>query len=55
MLGLKDLKDLDEYIYRVCEISSCEYEATNIYTTMEDRVIDLCDIHYKSVSSETLW
>lgn len=55
MLGLKDLKDLDDYIYRVCEISGCEDEAIEIYTTVEERVIDLCDMHYKSVASETLW
>jgi hypothetical protein len=55
MLALKDLTELDEYVYRVCEVSSCEEEAVDIYTTLEDRIIDLCNDHFKSISSETLW
>lgn len=55
MLGLKDLTELDDYSYRVCEVSSCDYEATEMYTTVEDRTIDLCDSHYRPIASETLW
>lgn len=55
MLALKDLKDLDEYAYRVCEVSACDEEAIDIYTTVEERVIDLCQSHYRDVASETLW
>lgn len=55
MLALKDLKELDDYIYRVCEISGCEDEAIELYTTQEERVVDLCSVHYKLIASETLW
>lgn len=55
MLALKDLMELDDYRYRVCEVYACEDEAVDIYTTTEDRVIDLCDSHYRMISGETLW
>jgi hypothetical protein len=56
MLGLKDIKDSDDYNYKVCEISSCEEEGTDIYET-DERIIDVCDMHYKMLNANkwTLW
>ena len=56
MLGLKDPQDLDEYNYKVCEISSCEEEAVDIYED-ESRVIDVCLQHDKVLNANkwTLW
>ncbi|MEY4331440.1 MAG: hypothetical protein RLZZ196_178 [Bacteroidota bacterium] len=45
MLGIKDPEDLYEYNYKVCEILSCENEAEDIYSTEEDRIIDVCRYH----------
>jgi hypothetical protein len=45
LLGLKDYSELDEYNYKVCEISSCEEEATELFTDEETRIIDVCYKH----------
>jgi hypothetical protein len=57
MLGLKDSKELDEYIYRVCEISSCEEESTDVFESSDNRIINVCDIHSKILNANkwTLW
>lgn len=56
MLGLKDPHEVDEYLYKVCEISGCEEEATEIYED-ESKVIDVCDQHDKILNANkwTLW
>lgn len=46
MLELKDTSELDEYTYKVCEISGCDDEATDFY---EDRSLNLCYGHYKHI------
>ena len=48
MLALKDTSDLLEYNYKVCEISSCENEADDIYET-EEKIIDACPFHLKEL------
>lgn len=57
MLGLKDISELDDYIYKVCEISRCEGEATDIFESSDDRIIDVCDLHSNILNSSkwTLW
>lgn len=55
MLGLKDRSQVEEYLYRVCEISFCESEAEDQFETTEGKVIDLCHLHYNLIASETLW
>lgn len=57
MLGLKDLKELDEYTYKVCEISWCESEATDIFESSDGRIIDVCDLHCNTLNANkwTLW
>ena len=55
MLGLKDYQELDDYNYKVCEISSCEEEADDIHET-EDRIIDVCMSHYRQLeNSHYFW
>lgn len=49
MLALKDLVELDEYYYRVCEILHCENEAADVFDTGEDRSIDVCMQHYNQI------
>jgi hypothetical protein len=54
-MSLKDYSELDEYTYKVCEISSCEDEAEEIYTT-DNRIIHVCDSHYKQLKqNHYLW
>ena len=57
MLGLKDFSDLDGYIYRVCEILSCEEEASELYEGEPSaRAIDVCERHYKELDNNRyLW
>jgi hypothetical protein len=57
MLGLKDISELDDYIYKVCEISNCENEALDIFESSDDRIIDVCDSHSKILNDNkwTLW
>lgn len=56
MLALKDNSDLDEYTYKVCEISGCEQEAVDIYED-EIKIIDVCNQHEKMLNANkwTLW
>jgi hypothetical protein len=44
MLTLKDTNELDEYTYKVCEVSACDDEATDFY---EEESLDLCYNHYR--------
>lgn len=57
MLGLKDIKELDDYIYKVCEISTCENEANDVFESSDDRIVDVCDLHGNILNSNkwTLW
>lgn len=57
MLGLKDLKELDEYRYKVCYISFCDDEAADVFESSDGRIIDVCDEHSKLLNSSkwTLW
>jgi hypothetical protein len=57
MLGLKDISELDDYLYKVCEISNCENEALDIFESSDDRIIDVCDLHNKILNDNkwTLW
>jgi hypothetical protein len=57
MLGLKDISELDDYLYKVCEISNCENEALDIFESSDDRIIDVCDLHSKILNDNkwTLW
>lgn len=48
MLGLKDISESLEYNYKVCEISSCENEAEDIYET-DERIVDACSFHLKEL------
>ena len=50
MLGLKDPHEVDEYSYKVCEISGCENESTEIYED-ESKIIDVCDQHDKMLNA----
>lgn len=50
MIGLKDYAELDEYNYKVCEVSSCEEEATDLYTE-DDRIIDVCYSHSRHLEN----
>jgi hypothetical protein len=56
MLAIKDFDELDGYTYKVCEISSCENEANEIYES-DDRIIDVCMQHDKVLNENrwTLW
>lgn len=56
MLSLKDPSDLDDYNYKVCEISGCEEEAVEIYED-DTKVIDVCYQHDKELNANkwTLW
>jgi hypothetical protein len=56
MLGLKDFSDKDSYGYKVCDISSCENEASEVFES-EERIIDVCYDHDKMLNSNklTLW
>lgn len=52
MIGLKDYAELDEYNYKVCEVSSCEEEATDLYTDSdEERIIDVCYSHSRHLEN----
>ena len=44
MLALKDTSELDEYTYKVCEISGCDAEATDFY---EEEALDLYYNHHR--------
>lgn len=48
MLALKDTEEMLEYDYKVCEVSNCEDEATDIYNSY-DMAIDVCDYHYSDM------
>ena len=48
MLALKETSDTLEYNYKVCEISGCENEATDIYET-DERIVDACDLHLREL------
>jgi hypothetical protein len=50
MIGLKDYAELDQYNYKVCEVSACEEEATELYTE-DDRIIDVCYSHSKHLEN----
>lgn len=56
MLGIKDNSEIDSYSYKVCEISGCEEESTEIYED-ESKIINVCDRHGKelNVNKWTLW
>lgn len=56
MLALKDNAELDEYLYKVCEISGCEEETVDIYED-DFKVIDVCSQHEKMLNANkwTLW
>ena len=53
MIGTKEPKELDDYPYLVCEISYCENEYTDAYE-YEDRIIEVCDQHYRMLNSHNL-
>lgn len=55
MLGLKSRQQVEEYLYRVCEISSCELETEDQFETVEGKLIDLCHLHYNQIASQVLW
>jgi hypothetical protein len=46
MIALKDIDELIEYNYRVCEAYGCEEEATDFFES-EYRNVDLCAMHYR--------
>jgi len=48
MLGLKDIDEVIEYNYRVCEVYGCEQEATEFYER-DTRNIDVCLTHYREI------
>lgn len=48
MLGLKDIDEVIEYNYRVCEVFGCEAEATEFFER-DTRDIDLCLMHYREI------
>lgn len=50
MIALKDIDEVIEYNYRVCEEYSCELESDSFYER-EDRNIDLCSEHYRQLSN----
>jgi transcription elongation factor len=56
MLGVKDNEEIDSYLYKVCEISSCEEEAVDIYED-DTKTINICDEHDKILNANkwTLW
>ncbi len=56
MLAIKDNSEIDGYTYKVCEISGCEDEATEIYED-ETKVINVCDSHDRILNANkwTLW
>ena len=56
MLGVKDNAEIDDYSYKVCEISGCEEESTEIYED-ETKIINVCDQHDKMLNANkwTLW
>jgi hypothetical protein len=56
MFSIKDYAETDTYNYKVCQISYCEEEATEIYED-ETKVIDVCDHHDKILNANkwTLW
>lgn len=45
MLGLKDINEVIEYNYRVCEVFGCDEEATE-FLERDLRSIDVCLVHY---------
>jgi hypothetical protein len=46
MIPLKDIDEVIEYNYRVCEAYDCEEESTDFFES-EYRSIDLCQRHYR--------
>jgi hypothetical protein len=52
MLALKDTSEQLEYNYKVCEISSCENEAEDIYET-EERIVDACHLHLRELENHS--
>lgn len=51
MFAIKDSAELDEYTYKVCEISGCETEADELYEG--DRTIDVCTYHYRELEKHS--
>jgi hypothetical protein len=48
MLSLKDSSELDDYTYKVCELSGCDSEATEFYES-DKMAVDLCYSHFHHI------
>jgi hypothetical protein len=62
MLPLKDPRIIEQalsnYINKIdatCSIFNCSDRVTDVYKTIEKRVLPLCKTHYEVISSEVLW
>ena len=49
MISLKDMEELDDYIYKVCEVSDCDEIAECLYES-DDKSVNVCYNHYKELS-----
>ena len=52
MIKLKNPRSLIYAQYQVCEIDPCEEEAAKIWASSESRIVELCEKHYKQLTSQ---
>ncbi len=52
MIKLKDPRSLIYTTYQVCEIDPCVDEAEKIWASSESRIVELCEKHYKQLTSQ---